>query len=62
MSEAEDISNKIKELGDVVAAAKADKKPIEEWKSSLDEMLALKVSKGSPTRRTLLGMIQFVVL
>ena len=58
MSEAEEISNKIKDLGDVVASAKADKKPIEEWKSFLDEMLSLKVrrttTKTTSRRRSLL--------
>ena len=39
----EEIATKIKELGAIIAAAKAEKKPIEEWKPSLDEMLVLKV-------------------
>ncbi len=43
MSEGEELSNKIKELGAAIAAAKAEKKPMEEWKPLLDEMLALKV-------------------
>lgn len=43
MSEGEEIGNKIKEIGNIIAVAKADKKPIEEWKPSLDEMLALKI-------------------
>jgi hypothetical protein len=43
MSEGEEIANKIKEIGATIAAAKADKKPIEEWRPFLDEMLALKV-------------------
>lgn len=42
MSEGEEIANKIKELGVAIAAAKDEKKPIEEWKPTLDEMLALK--------------------
>ena len=46
MSEAEEIATKIVELAATVAAAKADKKPIEEWKPSLDEMLALKVRQA----------------
>jgi nondiscriminating aspartyl-tRNA synthetase len=41
MSE-EEISAKIVELAGVIAKAKADKKPIEEWKPTLDEMLDLK--------------------
>lgn len=44
MSTGEEIAAKITELGAIVAAAKKEKKPIEEWKPSLDEMLALKVS------------------
>ena len=43
MSEGEEIAAKVKELGAAIAAAKKEKKPIEEWKSTLDEMLALKV-------------------
>lgn len=43
MSTGEEIAEKIKELGAIIASAKKEKKPIEEWKSSLDEMLALKV-------------------
>ena len=39
----EEIATKIKEIGAIIAAAKADKKPIEEWKPFLDEMLVLKV-------------------
>lgn len=42
MSEGEEIASKIAELGATIAAAKKEKKPIEEWKSTLDEMLALK--------------------
>mmetsp|Transcript_20506 Transcript_20506/g.31601 ORF Transcript_20506/g.31601 Transcript_20506/m.31601 type:complete len:608 (-) Transcript_20506:1979-3802(-) len=42
MGEAEDITAKINELGEVIKNAKAEKKPIEEWKPALDEMLALK--------------------
>jgi nondiscriminating aspartyl-tRNA synthetase len=42
MSTGEEITAKITELGAVIAAAKKEKKPIEEWKPSLDEMLALK--------------------
>mmetsp|Transcript_22681 Transcript_22681/g.27813 ORF Transcript_22681/g.27813 Transcript_22681/m.27813 type:complete len:608 (-) Transcript_22681:212-2035(-) len=42
MSEAEEIVAKIVSLGGQIAAAKADKKPIEEWQSKLNEMLALK--------------------
>ena len=41
--EGEQIAAKIAELGGIIAAAKADKKPIEEWKPNLDEMLGLKV-------------------
>ena len=44
MSEGEEIASKIAELGATIAAAKKEKKPIEEWQSTLDEMLALKVS------------------
>lgn len=44
MSTGEEIAEKIKELGEVVKAAKAEKKPIEEWNESLQEMLSLKVS------------------
>jgi len=43
MSEGEEIANKIKELAVIIAEAKTAKKPIGEWKSTLDEMLALKV-------------------
>lgn len=42
-SEAQEISNKIKALGATISAAKAEKKPMEEWKAALDEMLQLKV-------------------
>jgi len=42
MSDGEEIGNKIKELGAIISSAKAEKKPIEEWKSTLDEMIALK--------------------
>lgn len=44
MSEAEEISAKIGELAETIRNAKAEEKPIEEWKPILDEMLALKVS------------------
>lgn len=44
MSEGEEIANKIKELGAAIAAAKAEKKPQEEWEGDLKEMLSLKVS------------------
>jgi nondiscriminating aspartyl-tRNA synthetase len=43
MSDGEEIANKITALGAAIAAAKADKKPKEEWEPSLKEMLALKV-------------------
>lgn len=44
MSEQEQqIVTKIQELGALIAAAKAEKKPMEEWKAALEEMLALKV-------------------
>ena len=43
MSEAEEIGTKIKDLASIIADAKTAKKPIGEWKSTLDEMLALKV-------------------
>jgi len=43
MSQGEEIASKIAELGVAIAAAKAEKKPLEEWKSFLDEMLGLKV-------------------
>lgn len=42
MSEGEEIGAKIAELGAAIAAAKAEKKPKEEWESTLTEMLALK--------------------
>lgn len=42
MSTGEEIAGQIATLGEVIKTAKANKKPIEEWKSSLDEMLALK--------------------
>ena len=45
MSQGEEIASKIAELGVAIAAAKAEKKPLEEWKSFLDEMLGLKVRK-----------------
>ncbi len=51
MSNGEEIAEKIKELGAIVASAKKEKKPIEEWQSTLDEMLALKV-RGSSFRST----------
>lgn len=38
----EDLSNKIKALGDAIKEAKAAKKPKEEWESILKDMLALK--------------------
>ena len=44
MSTGEEIAEKIKELGEVIKVAKQEKKPIEEWNDSLQEMLALKVS------------------
>jgi hypothetical protein len=43
MSSGEEIGQKIVALGAEIAAAKKEKKPIEEWKPVLDEMLALKV-------------------
>mmetsp|Transcript_54724 Transcript_54724/g.81260 ORF Transcript_54724/g.81260 Transcript_54724/m.81260 type:complete len:612 (+) Transcript_54724:51-1886(+) len=42
MGEKEELTAKIAELGEVIKAAKAEKKPIEEWKPTLDEMIALK--------------------
>lgn len=44
MSEGDEIATKIVELGAAIAAAKAEKKPKEEWEGTLNEMLALKVS------------------
>ena len=38
----EDLSNKIKALGDAIKEAKAAKKPKEEWESILKDMLSLK--------------------
>ena len=43
MSEGEEIADKIKALGAEIAAAKAEKKPKEEWETTLTEFLALKV-------------------
>lgn len=43
MSEGEEIASKIAAIGATIAAAKAEKKPKEEWESSLKEMLALKI-------------------
>lgn len=40
---AEELTQRIQELGASIAAAKKEKKPLEEWKPQLDEMLALKV-------------------
>mmetsp|Transcript_3470 Transcript_3470/g.3284 ORF Transcript_3470/g.3284 Transcript_3470/m.3284 type:complete len:611 (-) Transcript_3470:188-2020(-) len=42
MSTGEEIAAKIKEIGEIIKIAKAEKKPIEEWNSSLQEMLGLK--------------------
>ena len=39
----EDLSAKIRELGEKIKAAKVEKKAQEEWQHFLDEMLALKV-------------------
>ena len=44
MSEGDEIATKIVELGAAIAAAKAEKKPKEEWEGTLNEMIALKVS------------------
>jgi aspartyl-tRNA synthetase len=38
----EELTQRIQELGASIAAAKKEKKPLEEWKPQLDEMLALK--------------------
>jgi len=38
----EKIEIRIEELGSIIATSKAEKKPIDEWKPALDEMLALK--------------------
>jgi hypothetical protein len=50
---AEELTQRIQELGANIAAAKKDKRPLEEWKPHLDEMLALKVcfeaSNGNKT-------------
>ena len=43
MSREDELNTQIASLGAQIAAAKKDKKPIEEWKPILDEMLALKV-------------------
>ena len=43
--EGEELADKITALGAEIAAAKAAKKPKEEWMPTLNEMLALKVSK-----------------
>ena len=45
MSEGEEIAEKIKALGAEIAAAKAEKKPKEEWEPTLNEMLAMKVRR-----------------
>ena len=42
MSSEEEIEGRIKELGELIKAAKADKKPKEEWDPLLQEMLQLK--------------------
>lgn len=42
MSE-EDLTSRIQDLGAAIALAKKDKKPLEEWKPLLDDMLTLKV-------------------
>lgn len=39
----EEIAARITELGDIIKAAKAEKKPKEEWEPALQEMLSLKV-------------------
>ena len=39
----EKIEIRIEELGSIITTSKAEKKPIDEWKPALDEMLALKV-------------------
>lgn len=39
----EELTIKIGELGEAIKVAKAEKKPAEEWKPMLDEMMAVKV-------------------
>ena len=39
----EELTIKIGELAEAIKVAKAEKKPAEEWKPMLDEMLAVKV-------------------
>ena len=43
MSSGEELGQKIAALAAEITAAKKEKKPMEEWKPTLDEMLALKV-------------------
>jgi hypothetical protein len=50
----EELAERIQELGASIAAAKKEKKPLEEWKPLLDEMLALKVC--------VLALLQKVIL
>ena len=44
MTEEQEIAAKIGDLGEQIKAAKAEKKPKEEWEPILKEMLTLKVS------------------
>ena len=49
MTEEQEIAAKIGDLGEQIKAAKAEKKPKEEWEPILKEMLALKVSLHTQT-------------
>lgn len=49
MSTEEEISTKIGSLGDAIKAAKAEKKPKDEWDPLLKEMIALKISYKAVT-------------
>lgn len=49
MTEEQEIAAKIGDLGEQIKAAKAEKKPKEEWEPILTEMLAVKVSLHTQT-------------
>lgn len=52
MTTEEELTKKIGDLGEAIKVAKAEKKPLEEWKPILDEMLALKVRNEERKRIT----------
>jgi hypothetical protein len=62
MSEGEEIASKIAAIGATIAAAKAEKKPKEEWESSLKEMLALKVNTNWTLEMMLMLMMMMMLM